>query len=418
MSSRYPIYVLGLMVGINFLNYMDRWVGSAVAPLIQAEFGLNDFSIGLLGSAFTLIYSIGILPFGIWADRGVRKNVIGIGVAIWSLATLLTGLTTNFVQLFLTRAVLGIGEASYYPAGTSLLGDYFPRQKRAMAMSIWSAGSTAGIAAGFAGGALIADAFGWRTAFYVTAAPGLLFAILAFKLREPLRGAAEQVGPKVAHARDASLKAMVDLWRIPTMRWTILSQTAVYFALGANAYWLPTVLTRRFDMSVSAAGTVAGAVIVVGGLIGTLMGGWLADWRRKRSPAADVEVSAVGFVGSAVFVVIALVAPFVIFLPAFLLSVLCLTLFTGPYTAVQQNVVVPTLRASAVTISLLISHVFGDSYAPAAVGLLSDALGSLQQALLVVSPTVLLLGAAFAGLAMRTVHPDTVKMEQSWAARG
>jgi MFS transporter, Spinster family, sphingosine-1-phosphate transporter len=264
MPSRYPLYVLGLMVGINFLNYMDRWVGAAVAPLIQAEFELNDFSVGLLGSAFTLIYSLGVLPFGIWADRGVRKTVIGAGVAIWSAATLLTGLTSNFLQLFLTRAILGIGEASYYPAGTALLGDYFPREKRAMAMSIWSAGATAGIAVGFAGGALIAAEYGWRTAFFVTAAPGLLFAVLAFRLREPLRGAAEEVGPLLAHARDASLKAMITLWRIPTLRWTILSQTAVFFALGANAYWLPTVITRRFDMSVSAAGTMAGAVIVVG----------------------------------------------------------------------------------------------------------------------------------------------------------
>src|SRR4051812_1587339 len=107
-TSRYPLYVLGLMVGINLLNYMDRWVGSAVAPLIQQEFTLNDFRIGLLGSAFTLVYAVAALPFGLWADRGVRKTVIGTGVAIWSAATLLTGLTTNFMQLFLTRAVLGI----------------------------------------------------------------------------------------------------------------------------------------------------------------------------------------------------------------------------------------------------------------------------------------------------------------------
>src|SRR5689334_17315518 len=110
--SRYAAYVLALMFGINFLNYMDRWVGSAVAPLIQSEFVLSDFQVGLLGSAFTLVYALGAVPFGLWADRGVRKNVIGVGVTIWSAATLLTGFTTNFLQLFVTRAVLGIGEAS------------------------------------------------------------------------------------------------------------------------------------------------------------------------------------------------------------------------------------------------------------------------------------------------------------------
>lgn len=225
MASRYRFYVLGLMVGIALLNYMDRWVGSAVAPLIQAEFDLNDFSIGVLGSAFTLIYALAALPFGMWADRGVRKTVIGTGVAIWSMATLLTGLSTTYVQLFVTRAVLGIGEASYFPAGTSLLGDYFPRQERGRANSIWIAGTAIGIAVGFAGGGLIAAAYGWRAAFFVTAAPGLVFAILAFRLREPLRGAAESVGPAIAHASEASLHMLVKLLRIPTLRWTILSQT-------------------------------------------------------------------------------------------------------------------------------------------------------------------------------------------------
>src|ERR1700737_278365 len=112
MRSRYPLVVLALMVGINLLNYMDRWVGSAVAPLIQAEFNLSDFSVGLLGSAFTLVYALGALPFGLWADRGARRVVIGTGVALWSMATLLTGLTTNFAPLFATRAALGVGEAS------------------------------------------------------------------------------------------------------------------------------------------------------------------------------------------------------------------------------------------------------------------------------------------------------------------
>src|SRR5438045_9477172 len=102
MTPRYAIYVLALMFGINFLNYMEPWIGSAVAPLIQSEFRLSDFSVGLLGSAFTLVYALAALPFGLWADRGMRRTVIGAGVAIWSAATLVTGLTTNFVQLFLT----------------------------------------------------------------------------------------------------------------------------------------------------------------------------------------------------------------------------------------------------------------------------------------------------------------------------
>src|SRR5437879_10623783 len=183
------------MVGINFLNYMDRWVASAASPLIQQEFHLGDALVGLLGSAFLLVYAFAALPFGYWADRGVRKTVFAAGVAIWSLATLVTGFSRNFAQLFLSRAVLGIGEASYYPAGTSLLSDYFPKEQRGRVMSIWGAGSTVGIAVGFAGGGFIAEKFGWRSALFFAAVPGILFALLAFGLSVKQRGIIEHSEP-------------------------------------------------------------------------------------------------------------------------------------------------------------------------------------------------------------------------------
>src|SRR5260370_32026102 len=123
VARGYARYVLAVMVGINFLNYMDRWVGSAAAPLIQKEFHLNDSQIGLLGTAFLLVYAVAALPFGYWGDRGVRKTVIGVGVTIWSLATLFSGFAANYVQLFASRAAVAIGDASYYPAGTALVSD-------------------------------------------------------------------------------------------------------------------------------------------------------------------------------------------------------------------------------------------------------------------------------------------------------
>src|SRR5712691_2058449 len=159
------------MVGINFLNYLDRWVAAAAAPLIQKEFHIDDAQVGLLGTAFLLVYAVAALPFGYWSDRGVRRTVIGVGVTIWSLATLFSGLAANYVQLFLSRAVVGIGEASYYPAGTSLVSDYFPKEQRSRVAAIWGAGSTVGIALGFAGGGFIAERYGWPKAFFVAAVP-------------------------------------------------------------------------------------------------------------------------------------------------------------------------------------------------------------------------------------------------------
>src|ERR1700681_4080815 len=410
------------MVGINFLNFMDRYVGAAASPLIQKEFGLTDTQVGLLGSAFLLVYAVAAVPFGYWADRGVRRTVVGVGVAIWSLATLFTGFARSFPQLFVSRAVLGIGEAGYYPAGTSLLSDYFPKEQRGRTMSIWGAGSAFGIAVGFAGGGYIAEKFGWRSAFFFAAAPGILFALLAFGLREPLRGSAEKVGRAVERIHDASFRNFVDLMRIRTLRATILSQTLLYFVLASNAFWLPILLTRRFNLSVSKAGLLAGVVLVAGGLIGTLAGGWIADRRARNHPAAHPQGGIVGFLLGAVFITIALVAPLnlgpiPVFVPAFVLAVVFLYLYSGPFTAVAQNVVSPGLRASAVTMLLFVSHVFGDSHSTFDVGFISDHVGSLQTALLITSPTLLVIAAAVAATGLRTARTDVDTMEEDWARR-
>ena len=410
------------MVGINFLNYMDRYVAAVAAPLIQKEFNLSNADIGLLASAFLLVYAVAALPFGYWADRGVRRTVVGIGVAIWSLATLFTGFARNFFQLFLSRAILGIGEASYYPAGTSLLSDYFPKDQRGRVMSIWGVGSTIGIAVGFAGGGYIADKFGWRNAFFFAAVPGILFALLAFGLREPLRGSVEARGTAVKETRDANLRTFLGLMRIPTLRATILSQTVLYFVLASNAFWLPTLLVRRFDLSVSQAGLFAGIVLVLGGLIGTLAGGWIADRLARKNPAAHLQVGIVGFLIGAVFIAISLLAPLnigpiPIFVPAFLITVIALYLNAGPFTALAQNVVSPALRASSVTMLLFVAHVFGDSHSTFDVGFLADRVGSLQTALLITSPTLLVVAAIIAATGLRSARPDTQAMEEEWARR-
>ena len=410
------------MIAINFLNYLDRYVGAAIVTPIKAEFHLSDAQVGLLATAFLLVYAIAALPFGYWGDRGVRKTVIGVGVTIWSLATLFSGLASNYLQLFLSRAAVGIGEASYYPAGTSLISDFYPKEQRGRVMSFWGAGSVFGIAAAYAGGGYVADHFGWRSAFFMAAVPGLILAFLAFTLREPLRGSMEKVGVAVRRTTQASARTFVNLMRIPTLRAAVLSQTVLYFVLASNAFWLPTVLHRRFDMSVSGAGLLSGGVLVAGGLIGTLAGGWIADRLAETRPAAHLEVGIAGFLIGAVFITIALIAPLnigpiPIFVPAFFITVIALYLQAGPFTAVSQNVVSPALRASSVTLLLFVSHVFGDSHSTFDVGWISDQLHNLQLALLITSPTLLVVAAIIAATGLRTVKPDTDAMEAEWAGR-
>jgi MFS family permease len=416
MPRGYARYALVVMVGINFLNYLDRFVPAVTGPLIQKEFRLSDTQAGLLATAFLVVYAVGAVPFGFLADRWIRKNVVAIGVTIWSVATVLTALSQSYLHLFIGRAVVGIGEASYYPAGTSLLSDYFPKDSRPRAMAIWNVGTALGIAVGFAGGGFAASRFGWRAAFLMTSVPGLVFAILAYRLREPLRGAAETRGPRLEVVADATLRNFLGLLRNRTLMITIASQVPMYFVLGANANWLSFFLNRTFRLSVVEAGLVVGGVLVAGGLIGPLAGGQLATHWQRRHEGANLRVGIVGSLLGAVFVGAGLLAPsLLLFIPALFFGVVCLYLYAGPYTAITQNVVVPSLRASAVTLSLLISHVFGDAGAPTIVGLLSDHLGGLRPALLITSVPLLVLSAGIASLGLRTIGDDTRRAEESWA---
>src|SRR2546425_12504042 len=143
-AGRYAAYLFWIMFSINLLNYMDRYVFIGAANIVAKELGLGIDQIGFLATAFIVVYAISTLPLGIWADRSSRKNIVALCVAIWSLATTFTALANSFVTLFISRMILGIGEAGYYPAGTALLSDYFSRSKRAQVMSWWTAGSLLG----------------------------------------------------------------------------------------------------------------------------------------------------------------------------------------------------------------------------------------------------------------------------------
>jgi MFS family permease len=360
-----------------------------------------------------------MVPMGFWADRGVRKVVIGTGVAIWSVATLFTGLARSYLQLLITRGVLGIGEASYFPAGTAILGDLWPKGLRARVISFRDAGSVIGIAAGYVGGGIVAERYGWRSAFFFTAIPGLFLALLVVTMREPLRGQAESRGPQLEKVADASWQAFKRLWTgIPTLRATILSQTLLFWVLGSLSTFLPLMVHRRFGLGIAASATVGGGVLIGGGLVGTFLGGWLGDWRARRSAGGHLQVGIVGFVLGAAFVALALLASSLgLFVVFGLLAAVSLYLYSAPFTALVQNMVVPSMRASAITLTLLVGHLFGDAWSPTAIGLLSDAVHNLPLAIGLTCPLVLLGAAALAATGFGTAQKDTDSMEESWARR-
>jgi predicted MFS family arabinose efflux permease len=419
--NRYGWYALAVMTAIAFLNYLDRYILPAAAPLIQKEFTLSDGQLGALASAFLVFYALCALPFGFWADRGIRKNVIAAGVAIWSVATLLTGAAQGFLQLLGARALLGVGEAGYFPAGTSLLADYFPKEVRARASALWNAGTVVGIATGFIGGGIVAQALGWRWAFYGTAVPGLICAGLAATMREPRRGQAEPEGPALAparHAQDATFATFVGLLRIRSYRAVVIAQIIVFAVLAALATWLPTYIHRRFGLGVAASATYGGGLLIGGGLIGTLVGGWVGDWRARKDPRAYLQIATLSFAVGAVLLYLAFqAATLTVFVPFALATATVLYLYTGPFTALQQNVVIPTLRASAVTLGLFAAHLLGDSWSSWFAGVLSDQLRDLRIALILFTPPLLLLAAIATATGIGSTRRDIENMENAWAER-
>jgi MFS transporter, Spinster family, sphingosine-1-phosphate transporter len=414
--SRAASSVFWVMFAINLFNYLDRYVLPAALSKIQNEFGLSDTKAGALSTAFLLVYAVAALPLSIWADRGVRKNVISICVAIWSVATCLSGFSTGFWTLFGSRALVGIGEAGYYPAGTSLLSDYYPRAARARVMSKWGAGSLIGLAIGFSLGGIIAGSIGWRAAFFITGLPGLLVALLAWRMREPVRGAADgwrRAGAQSGQPFGAQVRLILGTRTIVV---GILLQIFAFWVLGAAAYWLPIYLQRAYGFKEGKAGTVSGAVLVVAGIAGVLLGGALADklterWASGRVLACGITLA----LGAPCFALAVTRSGFGTFLPLFFASALFLSMYSGPLTAVTQDVVPPAVRALVVSLTLLIGHLFGDVTSPLIVGAISDHLGGgahgLSRALLVTCPLMLLCAGVVGLIGSRYVAHDLARMD-------
>src|SRR5713226_10169648 len=249
-AGRYATYVFWIMFSINLLNYLDRYVFTGASNVVATELGLSIDQVGYLATAFILVYAVGTIPLGIWADRSSRKNIVALCITIWSLATVFTALAGNFITIFISRMVLGIGEAGYYPAGTAMLSDYFSRSKRAQVMSRWTAGSLIGLMVGFIAGGVIAGlGHGmWRLAFLFTGIPGLILAFLAWRLREPRRNQADEEAaaldpssllnemadaPHVATVPRNVIAQFGSLLRIKTLVVLIVMQIFAFFSQGA-----------------------------------------------------------------------------------------------------------------------------------------------------------------------------------------
>jgi MFS family permease len=423
---RYSFYALGVLSLVNFLNYIDRQVLPAVAPVMLQDpvLKLTDAELGYMEAALLLSFTILAPIFGRLGDRYPRAKLMATAAVLWSIATAMTGLVESLpflpgsvrlhvpvvnvtlalsglaLALCAVRACVGVGESAYSTITPSLIADYFPPHRRATALGVFQAAIPMGFALGFVIGGVLAHFFGWRIAFMIVGVPGLLTAVLVWRLREPRRGATDTPAPREDDARDEStLEEMVEapaevsralagegsnestlrtVARIlGTRDWLISTAgyTALTAALGAFATWATVVLVRDKGMNETSAAITLGVVTLLAGATGTFGGGWIADRFAAKRHNAYFLVCAVGTLLGVfpTFFVLAADSPFV-FLPCTFLAVTFLFVSNAPFHAILLESVPVGVRAMAVALNIVIIHAFGDAISRALVGVLSDSL--------------------------------------------
>ena len=394
-------YTLVLLLVVNLLNYVDRQVLYAVFPLIKADFNLSDTALGFLGSAFMICYMCAAPLFGRLGDRVNRARLAAAGLAVWSVATMTSGVAMSYRMLLLARTLVGVGEASFGTVSPSLLSDCVPREHRGRTLALFYLAIPVGSALGYVLGGQLGQAFGWQRAFLLVGLPGLFLTVPLYYLTDP-RHSAGQVG---LHHQERIMPELRRFWLNRTYVHATLSMAAMTFALGGLAQWAPSFLHRSFGLAVARGNTLFGMITVVSGIIGTLAGGWLGDFFQRRSTTGYLYVSAVGFLLGAPFMALALTTGSLnLSLAAILVAELFLFLNTGPLNTVLVNVVPPGQRAMGFAVNIFVIHALGDAISPAIIGSLSDRWG-LSSALLI-TPLAVLIAALFAWWGGRFVTAD------------
>jgi MFS transporter, Spinster family, sphingosine-1-phosphate transporter len=366
-----PSSLLVILALINFLNYVDRFVISALIPFLQdpvTGLGLTSAQIGRLQTAFMIVHSVASVPLGYLADRWLRKRLIAGGVALWSLATAAAAFAQSYGQLFVARAAVGIGEATYAPAASALISDRFPVAMRARALGIFQLGMVLGGAAGIVAGGLVASRWGWRAAFLVVGLPGLALAVLALLVHEA--PVALRRKPAAAVAPAGAMGPTEDQGSWGAMAWITVAGILITFFTGAVTFWAPTFILRSlYDGDAAMMGRVVmtfGPLTVAASIAGVLTGSAIADrLERVRPGAGRLLTIAAGVLLSAPCAAVAFVATTGALQYLMLaLGVFFNVWYVGPILAVLHDVVPARLRATATGAYFLLIHLLGDAISP------------------------------------------------------
>ncbi len=410
VGGPYAYYVLAVLFVVYVFNFIDRQILSILLQPIKEDLQVSDTAMGFLtGFAFAVFYAFAGLPLARIADRWVRRSLIALSIATWSLMTAASGLARNFTDLALARVGVGVGEAGCTPPAHSLLSDYFPPEKRATVLAVYACGIYMGVGLGFWLGGWLNDAFGWRVAFMVIGLPGVAMAVVVrFTVREPPRGMSERTA---AASRSYSLgETWRFLTRLPSGRRISLGAAFQAFVGYGLAAWIPAFFIRLHGMTPGELGLWLSWITGIGGAIGAYAGGWLADRWVRDQPKARTHISLVGALCSTPFIVAALILDnttlaLLSFFPANIFG----TMWIGPAGSIVQDLAPPAMRATASAVFIFILTMIGLGAGPQTVGILNDLIGTpdaIRYSLLGVAVSTSLLSAVFFWLAGKTLEQD------------
>ena len=391
-----------MLTAINMINYIDRFlVPSMVESIKASELHPNDFQMGALATGFLIVYALTAPAFGALGDRRSRPRWLAVGIFLWSIATVFSGLARSYGALFTSRTFVGVGEAAYGTIAPSLLSDYFPKSRRGRIFAIFFCAIPIGSALGYVIGGLLDKHFGWRAAFMLGGIPGLFLAIAAWNLPDPkkksLGADSDELPPTV---NKGVWRTYADFLKHRPYLLTVLGYAAYTFAVGGLAFWMPSFLERERGISRPAATVGFGAIVVVTGFIGTFAGGWLGDhWARKKRQAY-LWLCAISMFAAVPFAWIALTATApAVYYGAMCLAQLLLFMSTGPVNSAIVNFAAPNERASAMALSVFLIHFLGDVVSPPLIGAIADR-SSLGAAVMIV-PVAIAVGGIIWWLAAR-----------------
>lgn len=385
-----------LLLGLNLLNYVDRYILPGEVSLIQREFHSTDQQMGALTTALFVFYMLAAPATGWLGDHFRRKPLIICGAVLWSLATLATAWVHDYRTLYIRHALVGVGEATFGIFAPAVLADFYPERDRNRILSIFYLAIPVGAALGYVAGGQLGTIWGWRQPFFICAIPGLIIAaIYGWIGVEPQRGASDHVRATADRA------TFLGLFRNPAFLCATFGLATLTFAMGGISSWVPEFLRRSSGVSAANAATAVGAITVIDGIAGTVVGGWIAQRWLKTDHRALYLLS---------FWSVALTLPCGVLLffgprrwaiPVLLITEFFLFLNTGPLNAAIVNSVSGPVRATAISLNLFCIHFFGDTFSPQIIGAISDR-SNLRIALgttlifLVVSGAILRFGARFA----------------------